>query len=86
MVLIVVLGTIFAASVTSGAEGSEANVLLKVTENKTYELVKDALEELSKIDRPARVFAAVGNARIGKSTMLNLMTNMLDERNRSDSV
>ena len=86
LVLIIVLGTIFAASFTLGAEGRKANVLLKVTDNKTYELVKDSLEELSKVERPTRVFAAVGNARIGKSTMLNLMANLLDERNRSDSV
>lgn len=86
LVLIVLLRTIFAASFTSGAEGRKANVLLKVTDNRTYELVQDALEELSKVERPTRVFAAVGNARVGKSTMLNLMANLLDERNRSDSV
>ena len=86
MILIVVLGTIFAASVTSGAEGRQAKVLLKVTDNKTYELVKDALEELSKIERPIRVFAAVGNARVGKSTMLNLVSHVWDGRNKEDFV
>ena len=86
MVLTVVLGTIFAASVTSGAEGRKAKVLLKVTENKTYELVKDALEELSKLERPVRVLAAVGNARVGKSTMLNLVSHIWDGRNKEDFV
>ena len=76
MVLVVVLATIFAASFISGAESREAKVLLKVTDNKTYELVEDVLEELSKIERPIRVFAAVGNARVGKSTMLNLVTHV----------
>ena len=82
MVLVVVLGTIFAASFISGAESREAKVLLKVTDNKTYELVEDVLEELSKIERPIRVFAAVGNARVGKSTMLNLVTHVWDGCNK----
>ena len=82
MVLVVVLGTIFAASFISGAESREAKVLLKVTDNKTYELVEDVLEELSKIERPIRVFAAVGNARVGKSTMLNLVTHVWDGWNK----
>ena len=82
MVLVVVLATIFAASFISGAESREAKVLLKVTDNKTYELVEDVLEELSKIERPIRVFAAVGNARVGKSTMLNLVTHVWDGWNK----
>ena len=82
MMLVVVLGTIFAASFFSGAESREAKVLLKVTDNKTYELVEDVLEELSKIERPIRVFAAVGNARVGKSTMLNLVTHVWDGWNK----
>ena len=80
--LVVVLATIFAASFISGAESREAKVLLKLTDNKTYELVEDVLEELSKIERPIRVFAAVGNARVGKSTMLNLVTHVWDGWNK----
>ena len=54
MVLKVVLGIIFAASFSSGAEGREAKVLLKVRDNKTYELVEDVLKEMSNLKRPIR--------------------------------
>ncbi|XP_073227743.1 guanylate-binding protein 2-like [Porites lutea] len=86
MVLKVVLGIIFAASFSSGAEGREAKVLLKVTDNKTYELVEDVLKELTEIERPIRVLAAVGNARVGKSTTLNLINHIWDGREKGHSV
>ena len=82
----VVLGIIFAASFSSGAEGREAKVLLKVTDNKTYELVEDVLKELTEIERPIRVLAAVGNARVGKSTTLNLINHIWDGREKGHSV
>ena len=43
---------------------------------KTFELNRDALEELSQLQRPIRVIAAVGNARIGKSTTLNVISHI----------
>ena len=86
MVLKVVLGIIFAASFSSGAEGSEAKVLLRVRDNKTYELVEDVLKELTEIERPIRVLAAVGNARVGKSTTLNLISHIWDGREKGHSV
>ena len=86
MVLKVVLGIIFAASFSSGAEGREAKVLLKVRDNKTYELVEDVLKELIEIEGPIRVLAAVGNARVGKSTTLNLISHIWDGREKGHSV
>ena len=53
MLLVVVLGTIFAATFTSAVH--DAKVFLKVTDNKTYELVEDVLKEMSNLKRPIRV-------------------------------
>ena len=78
MLLLVVVGTIFAATFTSAVH--DAKVFLKVTDNKTYELVEDVLKEMSNLKRPIRVLAAVGNARVGKSTTLNLISHVLGGR------
>ena len=57
MLLLVVLATIFAATFTSAVH--DAKAFLKVTDNKTYELVEDVLKEMSNLKRPIRVLAAV---------------------------
>ena len=80
MLLLVFLGTIFAAAFTSAVH--DAKVFLKVTDNKTYELVEDVLKEMSNLKRPIRVLAAVGNARVGKSTTLNLISHVLGGRKK----
>ena len=87
MVLIFVLGTIFSASFTSAvAQGRKAKVLLEVRDDKTYELVEDVLKEISHLQRPIRVLAAVGNARVGKSSMLNLINHVWAGRKKGNSV
>ena len=87
MVLNFVLVTIFAASFNSAvAQGRKAKVLLKVRDDKTYELVEDVLKEISHLRRPIRVLAAVGNARVGKSSMLNLINHVWDGRKKGNSV
>lgn len=87
MVVIFLLATIFAASFTSTvAQGRKAKVLLKVRDDKTYELVEDVLKEISHLHRPIRVLAAVGNARVGKSSMLNLINHVWDGRKKGNSV
>ena len=87
MVVIFLLATIFAASFTSTvAQGRKAKVLLKVRDDKTYELVEDVLKEISHLHRPIRVLAAVGNARVGKSSMLNLINHVWDRRKKGNSV
>lgn len=89
--LVLVAGTILIA--TSGfkysvTENHRAQVLFEVGANKTiYKINPNALKEMSELKSPIQVISAVGNARVGKSTMLNLMSHILDERNAdSDSV
>ncbi|XP_068753263.1 guanylate-binding protein 1-like [Montipora capricornis] len=89
--LVLVAGAILFA--TSGfkysvAKDHRAQVLLEVDNNKTfYKLNPNALKEIAELKSPIQVISAVGNARVGKSTMLNLMSHILDERNAdSDSV
>ena len=83
--LLCALGTIFVTSFTPiVAKGLKANTLLEVKDG--YKLKAEVLKEISTLQRPIRVIAAVGNARVGKSTTLNFITRMLDERNQSDSV
>ena len=54
-----------------------AKLLLKYNSTReTFELNRDALEELSQLQRPIRVIAVVGDARIGKSTTLNVVSHI----------
>lgn len=50
---------------------------------KTFELKQAALEELSRLQRPVRVIAVVGDARIGKSTAMNLISHIWTNVNRN---
>ena len=61
----------------SVARGSEAKILLESVDNNTiYKLNEDILGKISELQRPIRVIAAVGNARVGKSTTLNLISHI----------
>ena len=68
----------------SNAQGEPARLLLKFNKTrKTFELKQAVLEELSRLQRPVRVIAAVGDARIGKSTTLNLISHIWTKVNRN---
>ena len=68
------------------AKGSDAELLLESVDNKTsYKLNQDVLDKISLLQGPIRVIAVVGNARVGKSTTLNLISHILSGRSE-DSV
>ena len=71
----------------SDATGSQAEILLESVDNKTvYKLNKDILEKISQLEGPIRVIAAVGNARVGKSTTLNLISHIWNGKNENSAV
>ena len=71
----------------SAATGSQAEILLESVDNKTvYKLHKDILEKISQLEGPIRVIAAVGNARVGKSTTLNLISHIWNGKNENSAV
>ncbi|KAJ7380210.1 hypothetical protein OS493_010923 [Desmophyllum pertusum] len=76
-ILFVALGTLFAGYLNIPvAEGSRARLLLESANNNTYKLKPDVLKEISQLQGPIRVIAVVGNARVGKSTTLNLISHI----------
>ena len=88
VLLLVAIGAIYTASFTPTlAKDHKAKVLLKFHEHsESYELHKDVLNEITELQRPIRVIAAIGNARVGKSTMLNLISDSWDERSETGEV
>ena len=71
----------------SVARGSEAKILLESVDNKTiYKLNQDILGKISELQGPIRVIAAVGNARVGKSTTLNLISHIWSGKNENSAV
>ena len=59
------------------SEGKPAQPLLRFnSETEMFELNKDLLLEIAELQRPIRVIAVVGDARIGKSTTLNLINHI----------
>ena len=83
---LVVLGAIFAGNFTP-AVATKANVLLEKDDGKsTFKLNASVLQEISELQRPIRVIAAVGNARVGKSTMLNVVSHMWGNMGEVESV
>ena len=71
----------------SVARGSEAKILLESVDNKTiYKLNQDILEKISQLQGSIRVIAAVGNARVGKSTTLNVISHIWSGKNENSSV
>ena len=72
-----------AFSFDSISQGHRAKVLLELGDNDaSYKLNPEVLEEIKKPRTPIQVISAVGKARVGKSTMLNLITHVLDEKDR----
>lgn len=58
-------------------QGKPSQIFLRFNnESKVYELNHDVLEEMSRLQRPIRVIAALGDARIGKSTTLNMVSHI----------
>lgn len=71
----------------SVARGSEANILLESVDNNTiYKLNQDILEKVSQLQAPIRVVAAIGSARVGKSTTLNLISHIWSGKNENSAV
>ena len=69
----------------SNAQGKKARLLMKFNKTqKTFELKRDVLEELFRLQRPVRVIAVVGDARIGKSTTMNLISHIWTKVNRNN--
>ena len=69
----------------SNAQGEPARLLLKFNKTqKTFELNQSVLEELSHLQRPVRVIAVVGDARIGKSTTMNIISHIWTKVNRNN--
>ena len=68
----------------SNAEGEPARLLMKFNKTrKTFELKRAVLQDLSQLQRPIRVIAVVGDARIGKSTTMNLISHIWTKVNRN---
>ena len=82
LTLVVILETMIAVCFTPVVSlDCKAKVLLESDEHKTtFKLNAEVLDEISKLEGPIRVIAAIGNARVGKSTTLNLISHMWDER------
>ena len=66
------------------SEGKPAQPLLTFnSETEMFELNKDLLLEIAELQRPIRVIAVVGDARIGKSTTLNLINHIWSGANQT---
>ena len=69
------------------ARGNEAKILLESVDNKTiYQLNHDILAKISELQGPIRVIAAIGNARVGKSTTLNLISHIWNGKEETSAV
>ena len=85
VLLLATLGTLYSASFTPTlAKDRKAQVLLELDEDrKFYKVNEDALKEIIELQQHIRVIAAIGNARVGKSTMLNLISHTWDRENEA---
>ena len=91
--LLIAFGTLLSDSgFVIVTEAQQAKILLRSVNDKSspnafkFELKPDVLKEISHMERPIRVIAAVGNARVGKSTFLNLVGHILDEKRTSSVI
>ena len=89
--LLIAFGTLLSDSgFVIVTEAQQAKILLRSVSNKSspnaFELNPDVLKEISQMEPPIRVIAAVGNARVGKSTFLNLVGHILDEKRTSSVI
>lgn len=65
--------------------GQESKQLLKYDNlTKKFLLDSDALAELSSLKAPIKIIAAIGDARVGKSTSLNMMRHFWKGESRQD--
>ena len=65
--------------------GEKAQLFLKFDDaSMRYELNPDGLDDISKLERPVRVIAVLGDARVGKSTTLNLIIHNWTGMDRGD--
>ena len=53
------------------------------SETEIFELNKDLLLEIAELQQPIRVIAVIGDARIGKSTTLNLINHIWSGANQT---
>ena len=66
------------------SEGKPAQSLLTFNdETEMFELNKDLLLEIAELQRPIRVIAVTGDARIGKSTTLNIINHVWSGANQT---
>ena len=89
--LLIAFGTLLSDSgFVIVAEAQQAKILLYSVNNKNssnaFLLNPDVLKEISEMEPPIRVVAAVGNARVGKSTFLNLFSSILSLEGKSDAI
>lgn len=71
-------------------EAGKAKILLQSVNDElssnTFELNHDVLKEISQMKPPIQVIAAVGNAKVGKSTFLNLITCIFNREGKSNAI
>ena len=89
--LLIAFGTLLSDSgFVIVAEAQQAKILLYSVNNKSspnaFELNPDVLEEISQMEPPIRVIAAVGNARVGKSTFLNVFSSIFSLERKSNAI
>ena len=66
------------------SEGKPAQPLLTFnSETEMFQLNKDLLLEIAELQRPIRVIAVVGDARIGKSTTVNVINHIWSGANQT---
>ena len=89
--LLIAFGTLLSDSgFVIVTEAQQAKILLHSVNNKSspnaFELNLDVLKETSQMERPIRVIAAVGNARVGKSTFLNVFSSIISREGKSNAI
>ena len=89
--LLIAFGTLLSDSgFVIVAEAQQAKILLYSVNNKSspnaFELNPDVLGEISQMEPPIRVIAAVGNARVGKSTFLNVFSSIFSLERKSNAI
>ena len=89
--LLIAFGTLLSDSgFVIVTEAQQAKILLHSVNNKSspnaFELNLDVLKEISQMERPIRVIAAVENARVGKSTFLNVFSSIISREGKSNAI
>ena len=89
--LLIAFGTLLSDSgFVIVTEAQQAKILLHSVNNKSspnaFELNLDVLKEISQMERPIRVIAAVENARVGKSTFLNVFSSIISREGKSNVI